>query len=148
MKLKIKNKVNSKDWLLKTSFAENEFAYKVLEDERLWDIGDWGLDYITLKDNKEEIGYCTIAIDDNVSIYGLSILPWHRKKGYCKEFMKLIIKHYNKKNITDIELSTRSPYLESVLKDLGFEYAYSEISEYSNLKEEKYLLNIEDKLNE
>ena len=140
MKLDIKNKVNNKDWLLKTSFAENEFAYKVLEDERLWDIGEWGLDYVTLKDTEEEIGYCTIAIGANIEIYGLSILQWHRRKGYCKKFMELIIEQYSKENTISIELSTRSLYLEKVLKDLGFKYSHSKISEYSNIKEERFIL--------
>jgi len=139
MKLKIKNKVNSKDWLIKTSFAENEFAYKVIEDERLWNIGDWSLDYITLKDGKEEIGYCTLGYEEGlVTLYGLSILPWHRNKGHCTEFLKLIISQYKEYNIT---LLTRNIYLEKVLKALDFKYVGTEISEYSTLKENKYLLN-------
>jgi len=140
MKLDIKNKVNSKEWLLSTALAENEFVHKVLEDNRLWDIGDWGLDYVSFYDNNKVIGRCTIGdLDEKLTIIGLVIYPWFRNKGYCKEFLELIIKHYGKE---DIHLNTRNPYLEKTIKGLGFECYGKVLSGYSNLYEKSYVLKI------
>lgn len=138
MKLDVKNKVNSKEWLLSTALAENEFSHKVLEDKRLWNIGDWWLDYVSFYDNDNLIGRCTNGyLDGKLTIFGLVIYPWFRNKGYCKKFLELIIKYYGKE---DIYLNTRNPYLEKTIKGLGFEYCGKVLSDYSNLYEKSYVL--------
>jgi GNAT superfamily N-acetyltransferase len=118
------NKVDSIDWLIKTSLAEGIHAYKVLEDERLWNIGEWGT-LLFVEVFNEDICVARFMYSIDV-LFCVIVYPPFRNKGILKEILEWV-----NKNTTVVELTTTNQIVTKTALKYGYTVTEVFEGEYS-----------------
>lgn len=128
----IKDKVDSIDWLLKTALCEGPYAYKVLEDERLWTIGEWGV-FRFVEVYSEEICVARFIYSEK-TVFTLIVYPPYRRKGILKKILEWI-----EENTTVIELTTENPIVSKTAQKYGYKVTEVFEGEYSGEPTERLI---------
>lgn len=136
--IKVESKVDSLTWLKATAGAEVGFEQNVLNDTRLYTIGngDWNLLFYTILNNDSEVGYVIISTDKPTKLFGLYVKEEFRNLGACTFLIEHLLKEYG-----TIELGTRSKPLQHIISKFECKYLYSKMSEYSHLEEDYYAVS-------
>lgn len=134
LKIRVKNKVDSKEWLLGTCEVEGPNNIDlVLNHPMLQNIGELGLDYYELYYFDTIIGRCCTGYleEDNCNhIWSFQINKEYRNNGLGKYLLSTVISRLGGYN--DLRLSSKNPKMLSLAESFGFEYYKTIINDITN----------------
>ncbi len=138
------DKVDSMEWLFTTAFAEGSNALNVINDEELWDIGDWGtLTFIEMLDVDDVVARCMV---NEGELYGFIVYPNKQNKGYGKLLFEYCMDNHSKDD--KMTLSTSNKYMESIIKKYKHKMLGLIDNEYGGPDEPQYEVYKTGDLNE
>jgi len=149
------DKVDSKDWILSTAYAEREMAFKTLNNKLLWNLGEWGnLLFLEVRSDSDEIMGRAFILKpelvedeniDNFIIGGLHVYPWFLNKGVATLLIQYCINLANEFKI-DFGISTNNENLVKLIKAKfeGFVNVSTTISRITDKEETLYKLKYKE----